>query len=162
MFNFIKKSIKWRSRKLQREEQTKILRQKDLELFSAWYNMIYPVNKVITINGSDPDEVSKKADTEMAKLYKLRSFDKIDAFFPGCVKRLHSLKDAPVMEINQIVEGDVTKVTATISYAQYALKPGFTEEAFYAAVKASDQATEEYLQYRRESVKLGMDDPIWD
>lgn len=152
------RGIKWWKEKHQREEQLCVLFHKHLDLFAVWHNILYPVKKMITITGNKPDEVSKKAAAAMARLYELRSFDKCDAHYPGEVKRLYSLKGVPVMEMNQYEEENVIKIIATISYAQYALKPGFTEEAFYAAAEAGDKATEEYVRYRNECLDFGMKD----
>lgn len=151
-------SKKWRQEKRQREEQIYTLFDKHLRLFMVWKDMLYLIKKMITITGSEPDEVSEKATAAMAKLYELFSYDKQDALYPGHVKRLHSLEKAPVMEINQHEEGNATKVIATITYEQYMLKPGFTEEEFYAALEASDKATEEYERYRKECLAFGMND----
>ena len=123
--------------------------------------MLYSVNKVITITGHDPEEVSQKANAEMAQISAFRSFDKPDAPYPGYVKRLHSLVSSPEIETKQTQEDGLVKIITTISYAQYVLKPGFTEEEFYAAAEASDKATEEFLRYEQECVEFGMKDLLW-
>lgn len=150
------RGLKWWKEKRQRDEHLAKLYVKRVKLFEVWHNMLYPVKKTITITGSDPNEVSAKATAAMSKLYELRSFDQRDTRYSGEVKRLHSLEREPVLEINQFEKENVVEVVATISYAQYMLRPGFTEEAFYAAVEAFDHAKEEQERYRKECAVLGM------
>ena len=150
-------NIKWWKEKKKREEKRRKLLVKELELGAIWHDMLYPVKKMITITGTDAAEVSQKASAALAQLSEFKSFDNQDTPYPGQIKRLHSIKDDPVMEMNQNEEGNTVKITATITYTQYELKPGFTEEEFYAAAEAGDKAEEEYLQHEKECYEFGMD-----
>lgn len=152
------KGIKWWKEKRQREDRLRELYRKRLTLFGVWHDMLCPVKKMIIITGSELQEVSEKVATAIAPLYELSSFDKRDAYYPGEVKRLHSLTSGPFVEMNQQEEDNVMKVIATISYTQNELMPGVTEEAFYAAVDAFDKAAEEHTQYCKECSAFGMKD----
>lgn len=114
-------SKKWWEEKRQREEKDRDLLIRDLHLSAAWRNMLYPVKKVITITGEDASEVSQKASAALAQLYELKSFDNRNTTYPGRVKRLHSLKGEPAMEMNQVEEGNMVKIIEAWIYRRRVL-----------------------------------------
>lgn len=147
----------WREKKL-RKRKLDVLRRASNDRLEAWFDMLFPVHKKITITGCDSDEVFRKASVESARLNELHSIGRcIVDHSIETAKALHSLSGLPVLEKNCFEEDGVVKVVATISYVQYELKAGLTEEAFYATVEASDKANKEFETYASECMHFGME-----
>ena len=151
-FKRVKKHKECRERK----DKLRDLSREAVRLFGEWRVMLHVVNKVVTIIGETEEEVVRKAAAEMEPLY-VSLFSERKDVPSGAAKRLGCLAGKPELKVNKTDDGGNVRTVATITYAQYILEPGFSEEEYRLAVDAYDKAEAEYQKFRKECWALGMD-----